>query len=85
MVDTTNARTAAEGAGFGGTQYNDWEPFYLAKKNKMIGLLLVNGLSPRPRIKMWFEPHPIFGNTFIGGAMHKPCTGGRRALHIMRR
>jgi hypothetical protein len=51
----------------------------------MIGLLLVNGLSPRPRIKMWFEPHPIFGNTFIGGAMHKPRTEGRRALHVMQR
>ena len=85
MVDTTNARAAAEGAGFGGTQYNDWEPFNLAEMNKMIGLLFVNGLSPRPRIKMWFEPYPIFGNTFIGGAMHKPRTGGRRALHGMRR
>ena len=52
MVDTTNACAAAEGAGFGGTQYNDWEPFNLAEMNKMMGLLFVNGLSPRPRIKM---------------------------------
>ena len=85
MVNTTNARAAAEGAGFGGTQYNDWEPFDVAEMNKMMGLLFVNGLCPRPRIKMWFEPHPIFGNNFIAGAMHKPRTGGRRALHGMRR
>jgi hypothetical protein len=85
MVDTTNARAAAEGAGFGGTQYNDWEPFDVAEMNKFIGILFVNGLSPRPRIKMWFEPHPIFGNTLIAGAMHKPRSGGRRALHGLRR
>jgi len=72
MVDTTNARAVAEGVGFGGTQYDNWEPFNLAEMNKIMGLLFVNGLSPHPRIKMWFEPHPIFGNTFIGGAMHKP-------------
>jgi hypothetical protein len=83
MVDTTNTHAAAEGVGFGGTQYDDWEPFNLAEMNKIMGLLFVNGLSPRPRIKMWFEPHPIFGNTFIAGAMHKPRTGGRRALHGM--
>ena len=27
IVDTTNARAAAEGAGFGGSIYNDYEPF----------------------------------------------------------
>jgi hypothetical protein len=84
MVDTTNAQAALEGAGFGGTQYNGWEPFDVAKMNKFIGLLFVNGLSPRPMIKMWFEPHPIFVNTLIVGAIHKPCTRGRRALHGMR-
>ena len=53
--------------------------------NTFISLLFVNGLSPRSRIKIWFEPHPIFGNTLIAGAMHKPCTRGRRALHGMQR
>ena len=52
MVDTMNTCVAVEEAGFGGTQYNNWEPFNLAKMNKMMGLLFLNGLSPRPRIKM---------------------------------
>ena len=46
IVDTTNARAAAEGADFGGSIYNDYEPFNLAEVYKMIGLLFVNGLSP---------------------------------------
>jgi hypothetical protein len=37
IVDTTNARAAAEGAGFGGFIYNDYEPFNLAEVYKMIG------------------------------------------------
>jgi hypothetical protein len=32
MVDTTNARAAAEGVGFGGTQYNDWEPLSTVRR-----------------------------------------------------
>ncbi len=74
MVDTTNAQAAAEGAGFGGTIYKDYEPFDSAKVYKMIELLFLNGLLPRPRINMWFEPHQIFGNDFIT----RQCTSSSR-------
>ena len=85
IVDTTNARAAAEGAGFGGSIYNDYEPFDSAEVYKMIGLLFVNGISPRPRINMWFERHPIFGNNFIAGAMNRQLPQGRRAVRGIRR
>ena len=79
ITDTTNARAAAEGAGFGGTVYTDYEPFDLEEVNKMIGLLFLNGLAPRPMFTMWFEHHNIFGNEFIAKAMNKQM-GGERAI-----
>ena len=85
IVDTTNARAAAEGAGFGGSIYNDYEPFDSAEVYKMIGLLFVNGLTPRPRVNMWFERHPIFGNNFIAGAMNRQLPQGRWAVRGIRR
>jgi hypothetical protein len=51
----------------------------------MIRLLFVNGLTPRPRVNMWFERHPIFGNTFIAGAMNRQLPQGRRAVGGIRR
>ena len=80
IVDTTNARAAAEGAGFGGTVYTDYEPFDLEEVNKMIGLLFLNGLAPRPIFKMWFEHHNIFGNEFIGKALNKQMARGQRSI-----
>ncbi len=85
MVDTTNAQAAAEGAGFGGTIYKDYEPFDSAEVYKMIGLLFLNGLSPCQRINMWFEPHQIFGNDFIAKAMHKQLLWGRQAIQGLQR
>ena len=84
IVDTTNAQAAAEGAGFGGSIYNDYEPFDLAVY-KMIGLVFVDGLSPRPQINMWFEHHPIFGNNFIAGAMNRQLPQGQWAIPGIRR
>ncbi len=52
MVDTTNAQAAAEGVGFGGSMYKDFQPFDLPEMNRMMGLLFVNVLSPRPRINI---------------------------------
>ena len=79
IADTTNARAAAEGAGFGGTVYNDYEPFDLEEVNKMIGLHFLNGLAPQPMFTMWFKHHNIFGNKFIAKAMDKQM-GGERAI-----
>jgi hypothetical protein len=85
IVDTTNARAAAEGAGFGGSIYHDYEPFDTAEMYRFLGLLFLNGLSPRPRISMWFESHIIFGNEFIAKAMHKQRGRGQRSIHGARR
>ena len=85
MVNTTNARAAAEGAGFGGSVYKDFEPFDLSEKYRMMGLLFVNGLSPRPRINMWFEPHNIFGNDFIAWAIDRQMPQGWRLIPGKRR
>ncbi len=76
MVNTTTAQAAAEGAGFGGSVYKDFEPFNLLEMYRMMGLLFVNGLSPHPRINMWFEPHNIFGNNFIARAMDRQMPRG---------
>ena len=73
----TNAWAEAEGAGFGGTVYQDFEPFDQAEIYRMIGLLFMTGLSPCPRIDMWFEPHLIFGNDFIARAMDKQLPRGQ--------
>jgi hypothetical protein len=85
IVDTTNARASAEGAGFGGTIYTDYEPFDLEEVDKMIGLLFLNGLAPRPMFKMWFEHHNIFGNEFVAKAMNKQMARGERAIRGIRR
>jgi hypothetical protein len=79
------ARAAAEGTGFGGTVYTDYEPFDLEEVNKMIGLLFLNGLAPRPMFTMWFEHHNIFGNEFIVKAMNKQMARGDRAIRGIQR
>jgi hypothetical protein len=86
IVDRTNARATAKGAGFGGSAYHDYEPFDLSEMYKFLGLLFLNGLSPRPRIAMWFEPHIVFGNEFIlAKAMHKQLPRGQRSIHCRQR
>ena len=79
IVNTTNARTAAEGTGFGGTVYANYVPFDVEEVYKMMSLLLVNGVCPRPGIAMWFNRHPIFGNEFIS-TLKKQVRGGERAI-----
>ena len=48
----------------------------------MMGLMLVNGVCPRPGVIMWFEKHPIFGNEFISTALNKQVRGGERAIKV---
>jgi hypothetical protein len=84
IVNTTNARASSEGAGFGGTVYTDYKNFDLEEVNKMIGLLFLNGLAPRPMFTMWFEHHNIFGNEFIAKAMNKQMEGSERSIQGIR-
>jgi hypothetical protein len=84
IVNTTNARASSEGAGFGWTVYTDYKSFDLEEVNKMIGLLFLNGLAPRPMCMMWFEHHNIFGNEFIAKAMNKQMESGERSIRGIR-
>ena len=69
MVDTTNFRAAAEGAGK--TSYENFVPFTLEEMYKWMGLLFVNALSPKPQVKFWFksvQESKIFGNDAFANA-----------------
>jgi hypothetical protein len=85
IVNTTNAQAAAEGAGFRGTVYQNFESFNLAKVYKKIELLFVNGLLLQPRISMWFEGHKLYGNNFIASAMRRQLPQGQQAIQGFRR
>ena len=59
----TNAQATAEGAGFGGSIYQDYEPFDVAKIYKFLGLLFLNGLSPHPTstdCNVVWAPHSLW-------------------------
>jgi hypothetical protein len=85
IADFNSSRPAAEGAGFAGTQNTDFEPFDLDEVYRMIGLLFLNGLAPRPLIMMWLKHHNIFGNKFIAKAMDKQISCGERQIQGIRR
>jgi hypothetical protein len=77
-VPCTNMRATAEGAGAGGTVYDDFVPFNTGEMYKMIGLLFANGLSPKPQVEMWFLSSlesRLFGNDFIASALDKKLNG----------
>ena len=81
MVNCTNARAASEGAGAGGTTYQNWKPFDTNEMYKMIGLLFANGLSPKPTIEQWFlttYDNRLFGNNYVSTAMDKVLPRGER-------
>ncbi len=84
IMNTTNARAVAKGSSFVGTQYTDFEPFDLAEAYKMIGLLFVNGLAPRPLFTMWFKHHYIFVSEFIEKAMNKHMAHGKQPIQGIR-
>jgi hypothetical protein len=83
IVNTTNARALSEGTGFGGTDNTDYKNFDLEEVNKMIGLLFLNGLAPRPML--WFKHHNIFGNKFIAKVMNKQMESVERLIRGIRR
>ena len=87
IVPCTNGRAAADGAGFGGSMYQDYVPFDHVEINKMIGLLFANGVSPKPAMELWFKTtteHRLFGNDFIAAAMDKQMKDGKKVPGIRR-
>lgn len=92
LVDATNRRAVADGAGTG--SYKDWTPLDREELYKFIGLLFANGLSPKPQFEYWFEGterEPLFGNDKYSKAMdkHDRTTGrrtsGKRRYKMFRR
>ena len=65
MKDYANMRAVMEGAGVEGNKYSDFVPFSLGEIDAFIGLLILNGLSPKPRIELWFSDSVVFGNRHI--------------------
>ena len=63
MLKLTNQQAAMEGAG--GSIYPDFTPFKLDEIEAYMGLLLANGISPKPNMGCCFitpEESKIFGN-----------------------
>jgi hypothetical protein len=91
-VDATNYRAMAGGATTG--EFADFVQFDLAEVNKFIGLLFLNGLSPKPQMEFWFEgaaSEPLFGNDKNAEVMKKKnrmtgrtISGKRRWRHFRR-
>ncbi len=80
LVKATNSRAVPDGAGVG--TYADFVLFDLPGLNKFVGLLLTNGLTPKPQFEYWFEGQerePLFGNGKCAHAMDKHV--GHRKSH----
>ncbi len=80
LVKALNSRAVADGAGVG--TYTDFVLFDLPEFNKFVGLLLANGLTPKPQFEYWFEEQerePLFGNDKFARAMDKHM--GHRKSH----
>ena len=65
MKDNLNMRAAMEGAGVQGNKYSDFVPFSLEDIDAFLGLFILNGINPKPRMDMWFEDSAIFGNKHV--------------------
>jgi len=88
MVNCTNQHAASEGAGAGGTTYIDWVPFDIPEMYKFIGLMFVNGLSPKPSMDLWFlstAENRMFGNNYVSKLMDKNLGQGKGQVKGFRR
>ena len=81
MKDFANMRDVMEGARVEGNKYSDFLPFSLGKIAVFIGLLILNGLSPKPIIELWFSDSIVFGNRHIKKRFKN---GSRRDKHFRR-
>ena len=68
FTDATNLWAAADGAGSGRGTYYDFVPFYVVEIYKLVGILIANGLTPKPRLEYWFQTthdQPLFGSDLV--------------------
>ena len=66
LTKFTNAKALLAGAG--DTMYPDWKPFTTKEIKQHLGLYMLHGLSPSPRVEYKFQPQrvdPVHGNDFV--------------------
>ncbi len=71
-VTATNLRAYASGAESG--EYTNFIPFDHPELYKMIVLLFVNGLTPKPQFNYWFcleDKEPLLGSNLISNALRQ--------------
>ena len=64
----SNLKAGLSNAGAGGTNYKDFKPFSCKEMRQFLGLYVLNGLTPSPRMEMKFKPQavdPVQGNDFV--------------------
>ena len=64
----TNMKAMLAGAGSGGVLYPTWQPFAVEEIRSHLGLYILNGLSPSPRVEYKFRPQSVdevHGNDFV--------------------
>jgi hypothetical protein len=79
----TNFRAAADGAGSGMGAYYDFVLFNVVEVYKLVGIMFANGLTPKPRLKYWFEQtseQPLFGIDLFSRVM--TCQDGPFGDHV---
>ena len=71
MVEPKNMRASMERTGSGvkdSTNYSDWKPFNLSGLEGFLVILIINGLSSKAQITMWFNPSSVsrvLGNDYL--------------------
>ena len=81
----TNHKAMLANAGQSGKAYPDFKPFTVHELRQHIGVRILHGLSPSPRIEMKFSPQakdPINGNDFVSRSLGPNAT--RRHKHFRR-
>ena len=81
----TNHKAMLENAGQPGKLYPDFTPFTVKELRQHIGVRILHGLSPSPRVEMKFDNQakdPVNGNDFVSNSLGPNAT--RRHKHFRR-
>ena len=85
LTSWTNTKAVLANAGENGTTYPDFVPFDVDELRSHVGLYVLQGLSPSPRIEYKFKRQcddPVNGNDYVWQAMGKKCNRERRHKHF---
>ncbi|CAB9519576.1 unknown protein [Seminavis robusta] len=83
LTTFTNMKAQLSNAGDGGTCYRDFKPFNVKEIRQFLGLYVLNGLSPSPRIEMKFQPQHmdrVQGSDYV--QQNLPPNATRRFRHF---